>query len=197
MTTEINAAVRSTLEACVKGFNKVGAEQAKLNDKRTGNYTGVVAAAIEAGSLAALDAAYDSLKADISENIGNIGKRLGCGLSKPDKEGNSRYIVPSGMMSAVSVIRACFEYGISLTDEDGEARTFGDLRKAKSEADASAKAATMTPAQAAQAEVRALCAQIAENANALTVTEAQEVAKILASIVATERGEKASEKKAA
>ena len=190
--SEINKAVRSMLESVTKSFNKVADEQSKLNDKRAGSYTGTVQAAIEAGSLEAFAAAYESLKTDVSANTGNIGKRLGCGLSKPDSEGNTRYVMPSGMMSAVSVVKACMERGISLTEKVKDAsgkeviqpRTFGDLRKAKAQAEKSEADAKLTPVQAAQAEVRALAHQLAEGANALTVTQAQETCKILRTLLA-------------
>ena len=195
------AAIREILEASCKTFNKVASDQAKLNEKRTGSYTGTVQAGIEAGTLEAFKTVYDGLKADINGNVGGIARKLGCKLGKADKEGNASYTVPGGLMNAAAVVIYCLSNGIKLTDAKGNARTFKELQTARTEALAAAKEAEgiakLTPTQVAQEEVRKLAATLAAGANGLTMGEAQEVAKILANLIAMESGSKEEAKKAA
>lgn len=197
----VNASVRAILENVCKTFNKVGEAQAALNEKRMGSYSGMIAAAIEAGTIEAFRGTYESLKADVSENVGNIGRKLGCKLGKADKEGNARYVMPSGMMSAASVIGAAMEYGIALKDDKGEPRSFNEIRQAKAEADKAKADATRSPLQKAQAAVKAALLSLAENVDAMTQQDCDESLKILASLAKLQTGEatepKAAAKKAA
>jgi len=202
-TVSINPAVRAALEASCKSFSKVADKQAALNEERTGTYTGMMQAAALAGDVASFRAAYESLKADVSGNVGGIGKRLGCTLGKPDSDGKASYTVPGGMRSAASVIIGAMEAGISLhvPGDDGKPskvlRSFTDIRKAKAQADAEASKSKESPLEAAQRNVRELAAKIAAGASALTLVQAAEAAKILAAVFKLETGEPADKTKAA
>lgn len=183
-------ACREALEQSCKAFSKVAAETASLNEKRVGSYTLTIRAAIAAGTVKDFTDVYAGLQSDVAANVAGIARKLGCKLGKANKEGKASYVMPGSLMVAVSVVKGAMEYGIALTDKEGEPRTFGEIRKAKSEADAKAREATETPLQYAQRQVRELAAKIAEGADALTVTEAQDCAKILRSLIAVESGAK-------
>ena len=195
METTINVAVRSALETSCKSFNKVASDKAKLDERRSGSYTGAVLAAVSADSAEDFSAAYESLKADIIGNVGNVARKLGCSLGKPDKEGKARYVVPGGLMVAVSVIKAAFGFGIELVDDEDEPRSFGEIRKDVQKAQKAEADAKLTDLEKAQQKIRDLAASIAEGANALTLEEATECALILAQVAAVETG--AAKKKTA
>lgn len=179
--TTILQSVTSILFDATKAFN--GAHKATLtaNTKREGSYSLAVKAAVEAGDGETLKTAYEALKVAIRSNEGGIARTLKCVLGKPDKEGNQAYTVPSSLQNAISALLAAYDYGVPMLDEDGEARSFSQIRSDKSAAIKAAKDAEMTPIQRAQEYIRVLAQEVKDSADAaLDMGTAQQVAAHLA-----------------
>lgn len=187
------AHLRELFKAATIAARNIELKQAELNTDRQGNYDAAMSIAIEAGDAATFSAAWDGWIKDLQTNADGIAVACKCVTGKPAKDGTVLYKIPSGLKSAVSVIKGAMALGIALVDDKGKARSFNAVRDDKTAAEAAkseaATLANLTPTQIAQREVAMLCTMVAKAANALTLTDATETAKILRHVLEIATGE--------
>lgn len=121
--------IRTSLIALIAGINEVNAQMTALAEKRGGTYTGMVALGIAAKTESVFETEVEAVFNDIRNNVEGLGTKTGCSLGKADKDGNAKYTIPSGIMSAKSVVKSALAYELDLENEEGEPVAFSQLRK--------------------------------------------------------------------
>lgn len=155
--------IRTNLEAVAKGLKAANTQVQKAQAKRSGAYNGAVAVAILASNPAQLEKAFDGLFSDIQTD-GKLAVACGAKKRKKATKDGKKYTVPASLQVAKSTLIGAMRIGVSLLDDEtGEARSFGAIRTAKSEAEAEAKAAKATDDEKAQAAIREMLSSIGEH----------------------------------
>lgn len=180
---------RRLLEQAVASFGTLAKEQAKLSEDRKGVYLLTVEAAIAAGDVDTFSKVYGDLKTDINGNVGGIADRLECGMSKPDKDGKSYPVVPSGLRTAVSVVVAAMERKIPLS-KGGKPRSFGEIRDDNAKALQAETVHKMTPEQKAREALRVMLAKVAESVSTMSPSDVADCTKIVRSLMTVADGSK-------
>lgn len=194
--------VRKILESCVAGFNKATAELEAATVKLTGNYSGVMVAAMVAGTADTFAEVCDGLFEDIRANKGGIAKRLKCAAGDAKDGEKPSFKIPSGMSTAKSVILASFKYGVDLGTREAP-ESFNAVRKAVRSAQEAERLANGSERDRMLAEARAILATIGENLRNGTESQLPTILTALRSVASalkTETGKeapKASKKESA
>lgn len=182
--------IRSNFESFVKGTNGLAADQVKLNDKRTGTYTNIVLAALNARELGAdsdsdtaseiFETESEAFMVAIRSNVGSLARTLGCKPAKRQPKGQPKnrpvYTVPSSFSAAKSYILSAFELGVELSDDDDSPLAFTVIRNEVMAIKAEQAADSASPEVKAHSRVTSLCdviigrsEQLAENDQLSTI----------------------------
>lgn len=161
--TTLNSTIRALLVKGAIACNKVAADAAKVNEKRTGAYSLFVLAGIAAGNAETLTTVADALFSEIRQS-GKVADDKGKSVQVATKrnEKGDAWVIPNALSSAKSTILSAFELGVDLGSES-EPNPFSAIRTAVKVKRAEAEAAKDQHAKQ-RAEVLAALATIRETA---------------------------------
>jgi hypothetical protein len=160
---------------------KAGRAIDKAADSKAGAYTSTVALAAEHG-WAATETALDTLFARIKRDV-KLATALGAEPRAKATEAGDKYKVPGSLSVVKSVLKAANEHNVDLLGEDGEARSFGAIRKDVRKAQAAAAEAAKTPDELIRDQVAEYLASIQASAASLTGDMLDALADSIAPIV--------------
>ena len=167
----------------------------EARQNRSGNYVRTVELGITAQSFDVFDSEWNLYRDALISNADGIAVAMGC---EPSKKSEGKYTVPSGLSSAVSVVRDALRFGVSLKTPKGTPRAFADIRsdasKAKKAAEQKAAMKDATPTEQAQAAVIALLDSLKAAVPAMTREDAEGAAKILQNLLTVADGSAKHEK---
>jgi hypothetical protein len=161
-------------------------ELAKAKEKIEGAYDLGMQAAVVCGSWEAFKPVIDRLEDNIRKNNDNMAVIFGAPKrDKADKKGN-KYKIPFSVSTVKSRVKKAFEHGVSLTDEDGNARSYTSVKDELSaiaelerEAKASEAAKELTGDDKVRHDLMATLSKVREYSETL---QGAELAKLLTAI---------------
>lgn len=130
----------------------------KAKGRAQGAYTALTKIASTMGQ-ADFKAAAESVEDVIRSNVNGFADAIGAPMNKK----GDAHVIPSGFMSAKSVLLSSFDYGVEFTDEEtGEIRPFGQIRKDLKAAKDAEIAAKLDQNDHALTEARATLSSLSE-----------------------------------
>ena len=192
VSPELHAALFDGFKALTVSALNVKALESEASKGRSGNYSRTVELGIAAASFAVFDSEWNVYRDALIANKDGMSVAMGC---EPSRKEAGKYTVPSGLSSAVSVVRDALKFGVPLAESrgkrKGEPRPFADIRKDASEAKKLATAkesGTMNPTEQAHAELLALIEKLRGSVSAMTRDDATAAAKILRNLLTVADG---------
>lgn len=168
MTTTNAKAIRESLIEAAKAGSKVMKEQEKLQAKREGAYTHAVRAGIAAnGDAKAFLAVCEQVMDEIRTNANGLARACGAPAAKPTKDGERRWKVPMAVSAAKTYISQAIEFGVALTGDDNEPRSYNAVRKDVDTARAEHAREHETAEETQRREIGEFCDLIGERARKL------------------------------
>lgn len=184
--TDVNATVLAILVSAGDDIRLGESARRRAEDKiENGAYNTIMLAAVESGTWDIFEAAIKMLFVSIRTNEITEGEPKGMAV-KFGAEANEKgdgYTVPHSLSRAKTVVKKAFSNGVNLTNEDGEARSFGSVRDENKAiriaAQAAAEAEESTVELTGEALTRAECGQALSLIQAaVTTATGQELADL-------------------